>query len=104
MTDDLKLFRADEPLKRLGGVLAVVAIVMLTITAHTLAYQDEVIREQMRAESAEAKAAEHAELASHLNALVAACMDGHRWVYVDPHTKVDVAVICETVELGRIVQ
>jgi len=112
MTDDLKLFRADEPLKRLAGVLAVVAVVMLTITAHTMAYQDEIIMEQMRAEAAEKRAGQFeqdAQKADHYRDLYAqiktACMNERlRITWIDPHTKDDMAAICDVVKWGRLVR
>lgn len=49
--DDLKSFRAnDRQMSRLSTTLCIVAIVMLTVTAHTLTYQTEVASEKARAE------------------------------------------------------
>lgn len=96
---DLKSFRRDpDRMRQLAISLCATAAVMLTITAHTMSFQDELLMEKARADANQ----QRAELASHLNALVAACMNNRQWIYVDPHTGADIAIFCHKVVLGRI--
>lgn len=100
---DLKNFRADHDcMKRLLVALAATAAVMLTITAHTMSFQDELDMEKARAESRQ----KHAELATdhaaHYASLVAACMRGEQFIWTDPHTGADMAAFCDVEVLGKV--
>ena len=103
IAEDLKNFRASPSnMERLLVSLGVTAVVMLVITAHTMTYHAEVAMAQEQADAMQERAKQSTALASHFSELVAACMNGSRIVWTDPHDKADYAAICEVVRLGRI--
>ena len=88
--EELKHFRAtveevreDKPfMHRIGVTAAIVAIVMLTITAHTLAFNDELAKyPDMQAER--------------FSSLVVACMNGRSLRWQDPHTGAWMVAFCD---------
>ena len=111
MIDDLKHFRAtveeyreDEPLmRRVGTTLAIVAICLLTITAHTMAFRDEL-------EAAREADQEHGltpirstpvqpPVAAQYAQLLAACMNNGGISWIDPHTQHEMLTFCSTKEV-----
>lgn len=111
MNDDLRHFRAtveeyreDEPfMRRVGTTLAIVAICLLTITAHTMAFRDELEAARDANTTSVVPATPAAPVAAQYAQLLAACMNNGGISWIDPHTEHAMLTICRTneVRVGR---
>ena len=108
MTDDLKHFRAtveeyreDEPLmRRVGTTLAIVAICLLTITAHTMAFRDELeAAPQAGVPDSSDGTRNKPAVAAQYAQLLAACMNNGGISWIDPHTQHEMLTFCKTHEV-----
>ena len=107
MNDDLRHFRAtveeyreDEPLmRRVGTTLAIVAICLLTITAHTMAFRDELEAARDADTTLVVPATTAAPVAAQYAQLLAACMNNGGISWIDPHTEHEMLTFCNTKEV-----
>ena len=93
----------DEAMRKLAGVLSIVAIVMLGVTVANLKAAPLAFSSPSRVGTPTHEPAEAATFSpDKLASIVTACMRGEQFLWQDPHTGSDFAAFCDVVELGKV--